>query len=348
MLSLVVSVFAAIVLAAPVPQAPSSDEARVEQFASMPVLGSARLPKGLRPVHASSIELPTIGRVLRLDGSFEYKGSVISFETRRRRELNDEGSVAVEVCFRDSAGRPINVLYAGGESLFADCKVGPDADIDYGVLRRAIRALARAKFNPVFAPEYEVLGSVRSDDPKKIGHHRRLRDLRRLERGEIDGNSETSVDPRSGSLPCPFMVCFKHRIEVYTGLIVYVAGHTTHSATRAFFGVRYYDNIDRIYKWRWKEAWSDPNFGRPYSDFSMFRKCSWTSGIPLRFWDVIHNTCQTLYRLFSVGGFNCNDQSALQVRSVQRNRMLANGPGTAPCHDNSWHTAFKGCDAYTF
>lgn len=354
MLSLVVSVFAALVLAAPASQAPSSEEARVEQLASTPVLGAARLPKGLRPVHASSIEIPTVGRVLRLEGSFEYKGQVISFETRRQGELDDDGLVAVDVCFRDSAGRPIR--YSGGGPLFPDCVVDISTNINYSIVWRAIRALARAEFNQAFASEHRALSGISADDPEKVAYHRLLRMLKRLENGQFpfgknansNGREVLSSLPASDP-PCPLDACYYHLIFVFTGQAYKLPGHFTHSATIAFHGRRRYNERTKKFYIGWVYAWDDPNWGRAWNDPTMRANCFWLNERPDRFSQVVQNVCNTPYRLMSIhGGHNCNDRAALQVCSVQKNRMLPNGLGTSPCDDESMHLSFRGCTAYTF
>jgi hypothetical protein len=298
-----------------------------------------------------------------LSGTFERDGDTISFEVIRgarkpkhERPERGESRYVLDVCLKDSHGRPFLVQIGGDDALDQSCEpdleeeppedatargtalIPEERDASFRTAEAAIATLGGLEFKKKFAAEHEALVGM--------GH------LLERAQAELDCDDENVIceegDPATLSQPRSHNNRWQHIIEIWQGpvtshvrdyeLVRFPDAIGTHGATVAFR--RDYRNGSI------SAAWQRCNHGKcPYHRRMSF-KCRLFSWWNRRY--HIHNeTCVTNYALFSgqlSRGHNCNDDTYMQYRAVRLNRHAPSGWGTGyPCDDRYNHAYTKGC-----
>jgi hypothetical protein len=335
---------------------------RAEQLPSGLTLARGKKPVTMvktypdRPDRIRERHRPTIS------GTFELNGGTISFEVIRgnrmpkgERPKARDSKWALDVCFKDSQGRPFLMQIGGDDSLDPTCdpeleeeppvdsgahETSPTAEeraASFSVAEAAIATLQGLQFKRRFVEEYEALVGM--------GHL--------LERAQAvaqhDCNDENVIcleDDHSSQLGAASITySWQHILEVWSGALgsngFFVPLHVgTHGATIAF---RRNPRTRRV-----QAAWRRCNHGKCPHQHPMEFRCAFMSGFSRRY-HIHKEYCTTSYSPRSGAdwwwrGHNCNDDVYMQYRAVKLNRHAPSGWGTGyPCDDRYTHNYTDWC-----
>lgn len=296
-------------------------------------------------------------------GTFERNGDTVSFEVIRgtrmpRWERPERGDPRYEldVCFRDSQGRPFLVQFGGEDPLDPTCDLEfeeppPDGLDDRGGLGARYTVEERAAAIETATAAIAVLGGL--EFRRRFGEeHAAL-----LGAGELLARAADMV---TANCALPDIVCedeeggqaltiashdnrWQHAIGVFAGPVgshgVYLPGLVgTHGAT---IGALRDPRNGRV-----SAAWTRCNHGKcPYAP-RMELKCGFLSSAS-RTSHVHEEYCTTSYAILSGAtfpGHNCNDDVTMQYRAVRLNQHAPSWWGTGyPCDDRLMHNYTDRC-----
>lgn len=290
-----------------------------------------------------------------LAGAFELNGDAITFETIRgprtnRRWQDDEVSrYELDVCFKDSAGRPFLLQMGGDEVLDPSCDPelqdeplddetlgGQEAsgqDLNFRVAKVALQALQGVEFKRRFADEYAAL----------VGHMDLITRAQEILTPDCAAANVVCEEDAAGTTRDLGVRNhnnrWRHIIDVYAGPIRRLPG-TTHGATVTF---RQDPRNSRI-----SYAWHRCNHGRCFYGRNMSFRCAFWSAFNRRH-HVHREACATWYSPRSGAdwwwpGHNSNDDTSIQYRAVRTDRHYPSGWGSGwPCDDRQTHNNTSSC-----
>lgn len=288
-------------------------------------------------------------------GAFELDGETISFETiRGRRTLRrwqDDGDPRYEldVCFKDSNGRPVLVQMGGDAVLDPSCDpelqdesadrqaLGSYGSSDvqedtFRIAMVALQTLQGVEFKRRFAGEYAALVG-------QLELVTRAEEIIEPDCGAADVFCEEDSAGDAGLTGRSYNDSWRHIIDVYAGPIRRLPG-TTHGATVAF---RQDPRTGQI-----GQAWHRCNHGRCFYGRNMRFRCGFWSNFTRRY-HVHKETCTTWYSPRSGAdwwwpGHNSNDDTSIQYRAVRTDRHYPSGWGSGwPCDDQQAHNITSSC-----